>query len=205
MISESIVQKIESLALEVATRVGVQIYDIEFSGGAQGRTLRIFIDKEGGPGIEDCTNLSRGLNEVLDADENFIPGGKYVLEVSTPGLERNLKQVWHFEKVIGKKIWLKFTRSLDAAGVENKKIKNAKQVSELLEAVLQEPSVDGGVPSVFLQLSVEGELVKVPLSFVEKAKLVFDFKEGKHDKKSVAPKVKPKQQGKSKSHKNKKR
>lgn len=201
MISESIVQKIESLAQEVATRVGVQIYDIEFSGGAQGRTLRIFIDKEGGPGIEDCTNVSRGLNEVLDADENFIPGGKYVLEVSTPGLERSLKQVWHFEKVIGKEIWLKLSRSLDSAGVENKKIKNAKQVTELLEAVVQEPAVDGGASRVFLQLSVEGESVKVPLSLVEKAKLVFDFKEGKRDKKSVAPKPNVKKQGKSHKHK----
>ncbi len=201
MISESIVQKIESLAQGVATRVGVQIYDIEFSGGAQGRTLRIFIDKEGGPGIEDCTNVSRGLNEVLDADENFIPGGKYVLEVSTPGLERSLKQVWHFEKVIGKEIWLKLSRSLDSVGVENKKIKNAKQVTELLEAVVQEPSTDGGAARVFLQLSVEGESVKVPLSLVEKAKLVFDFKEGKHDKKSVAPKPNQKKQGKSHKHK----
>jgi ribosome maturation factor RimP len=99
MISETSLQKIEILANDVALREGVKIYDIEFSGGAQGRILRIYIDKEGGVGVDDCANVSRGLNLLLDV-EDPIPGGKYVLEVSSPGLDRVLKKNWHFEQAV---------------------------------------------------------------------------------------------------------
>ena len=113
MISETSLQKIETLASEVAAREGVQIYDIEFSGGPQGQVLRIYIDKEGGVGIDECANVSRGLNELLDENDPF-PGGKYNLEVSSPGLERPLKKAWHYEQAIGKKIWMKLQKPFTA-------------------------------------------------------------------------------------------
>jgi ribosome maturation factor RimP len=172
MISENTLQNIESLANQVAERVGVRIYDIEFSGASQGRTLRIFIDKVGGVSIEDCSNLSKGLNEVLDADENIIPGGNYILEVSSPGLERVLKKSWHYEQVIGKKIWLKLSKPLETFGSQNPKMKNAKQISDILV----------GIESEGLKIRVEEQEISIPFSAIEKAKTVFDFNEGKQAK-----------------------
>lgn len=174
MISETILQKIETLAAEVAAREGVKIYDIEFSGGNQGRTLRIFIDKVGEPvGIEECVNVTRGLNEVLDADESLIPGGNYNLEVSSPGLERPLKKKWHFEQAVGKKVWIKTNKAFENFGSTDGKLKNAKQITDLLVAVEGENA----------KVKVGEEEILVPLTNIEKAKTVFDFNEGKHEKK----------------------
>ncbi len=67
----------------------------------------MFIDKAGGVSIEDCANVSRGLNLRLDV-EDVIPGGQYELEVSSPGLDRKLTQGWHFEKAVGKTVQVKY-------------------------------------------------------------------------------------------------
>lgn len=177
MIPETALQKIETLAHEVATREGVKIYDIEFAGGAQGRTLRVFIEKEGGVGIDDCANVSRGLNLLLDV-EDPIPGGKYNLEVSSPGLERPLKKKWHYEQAIGKKVWLKTSKAFESFGAQDKKLKFAKQITETLLAVEAE-----GV-----KIQMGPETVLIPFEAIEKAKTVFDFNEGKHEKKGHSKK-----------------
>lgn len=178
MIPENTLQKIEALVSEVAAREGVKVYDVEFAGGAQGRTLRVFIDKDKGIGIEDCANVSRGLNAALDEQLDLIPGGQYNLEVSSPGLERPLKKLWHFEAAVGKKIWIKTSQALEAFGCQNPKIKNAKQITEVLSSV----------EDVNLKFQIEDEVISVPWQSVEKAKMVFDFKEGKQEKKGPHPK-----------------
>src|SRR5262245_53641529 len=68
-------------AEEVAVREGCRLYDMEL----RDRTLRAFIDRTpGGVSVDDCANVSRGLNLRLDV-EDAIPGGRYELEVSSPG------------------------------------------------------------------------------------------------------------------------
>jgi ribosome maturation factor RimP len=105
-LSEAQLDQIRKLADEVALREGCRLYDIEFGGGA--RTLRIYIEREpNGVSIEDCANVSRGLNLLLDV-EDPIPGGQYELEVSSPGMERKLTQLWHFERAVGKTVHLRF-------------------------------------------------------------------------------------------------
>ncbi|UXR63990.1 ribosome maturation factor RimP [Bdellovibrio bacteriovorus] len=162
--------KIEKIASDVATAQGCLLYDVEFVGMGKGRTLRLFIDKneEGAISIDDCTNVSRGLSEVLDADEELIPGGEYSLEVSTPGLDRHLKQPWHFQKVVGKKVYIKTLKPLETMGVEDKKWKNAKTVEEVLTS-----ADDQGVR--FVVKDVE---IKIPYAMIDRAKLVFEFTKG---------------------------
>lgn len=100
-------EQIRKFAEEVASREGCVLYDLEFHDGP-GRALRVYIDKaEGGVGIEDCVNVSRGLNLRLDVEE-AVPGGHYDLEVSSPGLDRKLTQLWHFEKALGQTVQLKY-------------------------------------------------------------------------------------------------
>lgn len=172
MASDQMIQKIESLANEVAAREGVRIYDVEFAGGAQGRTLRVFIDKEGGVSIEDCANVSRGLNLMLDV-EDPIPGGKYNLEVSSPGMERVLRKPWHYTDAVGKKVWMKLNQALEAFGVQNKTFSAAKQVTETIQS-----SDESGI-----KIELQGEQIVVPFTAIEKAKLVVDFDAGKGLKK----------------------
>lgn len=168
--SPSWMAKVEKIANDVAAAQGCVLYDIEFVGMGKGRTLRLFIDREeeGAISIEDCTNVSRGLSEILDADEEMIPGGEYNLEVSTPGLDRHLKKPWHFKKAIGKKVYIKTTKALESVGVEDKKWKNAKTVEEVLESADEQ-----GVR--FVVKDVE---IKIPYAMIDRAKLVFEYTKG---------------------------
>ncbi|WII71966.1 ribosome maturation factor RimP [Bdellovibrio sp. 22V] len=161
-------EKVENMANEVATREGCFIYDIEFVGAGKGRTLRVFIDKEDGSiSIDDCSNVSKGLNLLLDV-EDIIPGGAYNLEVSTPGLDRTLKKPWHFQKVVGKKVYIKTTKALESAGVTDKKWKAAKTVEQVLES-----ADDSGIR--FVVNDVE---IKIPYAMIDKAKVVFEMTKG---------------------------
>jgi len=97
-------EQIRQFADEVAAREGCRLYDLEF----RDRTLRVFIDRAaGGVSIDDCANVSRGLNLRLDV-EDVIPGGRYELEVSSPGLERKLTQPWHFTSAVGQTVQLRY-------------------------------------------------------------------------------------------------
>ncbi len=107
LLSDSQLVQIRQFAEEVAVREGCLLYDLEFHDGPA-RSLRVYIDKaEGGVSIDDCANVSRGLNLRLDV-EDVIPGGRYDLEVSSPGLDRKLTQLWHFAKAVGKRVRLKY-------------------------------------------------------------------------------------------------
>ncbi len=174
IVSPEVLQNITSVADAVAKKEGVEIYDIEFTTGPDGRVLRVYIDKEAGIGIDECSKVARGLNEMLDADENIIPGANYHLEVSSPGVERPLKTVKHFSKVIGKKIWIKLDKSLFDFGLQNPKFKIAKQLTEVLSEV----------ENADLKFKVEDEVLTIPISAVSKSHVVFEIAEPeKKDKK----------------------
>jgi ribosome maturation factor RimP len=105
---EASLEKFRSLAREITAREGCLLYDVEFGASQQGRVLRVFIDREQGTvSLEDCANVSRGLNSILDVDEELIPGGAYELEVSSPGIERRLSEGWHFTKALGQPVRIK--------------------------------------------------------------------------------------------------
>src|SRR2546425_6034008 len=78
---------IHAIAERVAASLGVEVVEIELRGGGKSRMLQIFIDKPSGVTHEDCANLSREVSTILDV-EDAVPGGSYVLEVSSPGLDR---------------------------------------------------------------------------------------------------------------------
>ena len=97
---ENIKDRLSVLADSVASEYGVGIADIELTGSLRRPTLRIFIDKEGGITLDDCEKFSRAFSAVLDVEDPIrVP---YVLEVSSPGLDRPLKRLRDFEMNIGK-------------------------------------------------------------------------------------------------------
>ncbi|PYV64653.1 MAG: ribosome maturation factor, partial [Acidobacteria bacterium] len=94
---------IHAIAERVAASLGVEVVEIEQRSGGKSRMLRIFIDKPSGVTHEDCANLSREVSTILDV-EDAVPGGSYVLEVSSPGLDRKLVKPGDFERFQGSRI-----------------------------------------------------------------------------------------------------
>jgi ribosome maturation factor RimP len=104
------VDRVREIAERVAASGGVEVVDVEFRGGGKRRTLRIVIDKPandlgGGVTHEDCANLSREVSTILDV-EDAVPGGAYLLEVSSPGLDRRLVRPADFERFRGNQVKL---------------------------------------------------------------------------------------------------
>jgi len=107
-------EKIRDAAERVARSEGLEVFDVEWKIGKQ-RLLRVYIDRLPGPanperlGIthNDCERVSEQLNVILDV-EDLVPGPSYILEVSSPGLDRKLIKPADYERFVGRmaKIWL---------------------------------------------------------------------------------------------------
>jgi ribosome maturation factor RimP len=107
-------EKIREAAERVARSLGLDIFDVEWKIGKQ-RLLRVYIDRLPGPqnpeglGVthKDCERVSEQLSVILDV-EDLVPGPSYVLEISSPGLDRKLIKPADYERFAGRlaKIWL---------------------------------------------------------------------------------------------------
>ncbi len=100
------IDRIREAAERVAHSLGLEVVDIEWKVGKL-RLLRIFIDKPEGVSHSDCQAVSEQLSVILDVEE-LIHGSRYVLEVSSPGLDRKLLKAADYERFVGRlaKIWL---------------------------------------------------------------------------------------------------
>lgn len=99
LMKQLIDERIRVIAARVAAESKTELVHTQIVGASNNLTVRVFIDKEGGVTHEDCVSVSRKIDEILDA-EDFIPDN-YLLEVSSPGLERELYSLKDFEKFIG--------------------------------------------------------------------------------------------------------
>ena len=115
--------------------------------------LRLYIDKEGGVTIDDCADVSRDLGDIIDVKE--IIDHEYVLEVSSPGLNRPLRREKDFIKVIGSRIKLKMILDLD--GQKN----FAGRLKDYNNRIIY--------------LETDGKLIELPFDEVEKSNLIYDF------------------------------
>ena len=99
------------IAAPVAEQLGLSIWDIRFQKEGVSWYLRIYIDKEGGVGITDCANFSRAVDGPLDEADPIEQS--YYLEVSSPGVERQLTRDEHFKKYIGSPVMVRLIRPRD--------------------------------------------------------------------------------------------
>ncbi len=101
--------KIEKLVMElaapIAERAGLRIYDVEYKKEGADWFLRVFLYGENGVTLEDCETVSRALSDVLDEKDPIQDA--YCLEVSSPGIERILKEPWHYETAYGEMVEVK--------------------------------------------------------------------------------------------------
>lgn len=90
--------------------LGYELIDLDFTPGGGG-LVRLFIDKDPVVTLDDCEYVSRQVGDLLDV-EDPLPGG-YVLEVSSPGLDRRLRTPEHFQDVIGAEIRVELKRAIE--------------------------------------------------------------------------------------------
>lgn len=134
---------IEPMGFEVA---GVQLV----SAGKHGKTLRIYIDSPQGITLDDCAAVSRQMSAVLDVEDPI--SGNYDLEVSSPGLDRPLFVIEHFERFAGQMITLRTMGSHHG---------RRKFTGTLL-----------GTDGENIQFEVDGELLSLPFSDIDSARIV---------------------------------
>ena len=152
---------IREAAERVARSEGLEVFDVEWKIGKQ-RLLRIYLDRLPGPenpqglGVthNDCQRVSEQLSVIFDV-EDLVPGPAYILEVSSPGLDRKLIRAEDYQRFAGRraKIWL------------NQPVENQK----FLEARLA-GYADGNV-----KLAVKDREIEVPYTAIQKANLVVEF------------------------------
>jgi ribosome maturation factor RimP len=85
-------------------RLGFELVELEYGSGRAHALVRVFIDREGGVTVDDCTRVSRELSALLDV-EDPIPTA-YTLEVSSPGFDRVLRTRAHFGRFVGSRVFV---------------------------------------------------------------------------------------------------
>ncbi len=100
-----VTEKVEALARPIVEDEGCELWSVEYVREAGSWYLRVFIDKDGGVGIDDCERISRRLDPILD-EADPIPDS-YVFEVGSAGAERELKRPSDFEKFMGSEVEVK--------------------------------------------------------------------------------------------------
>jgi len=150
-----VVDKVQQIAERVGADAGIEIVDVHLLGGGGSRLLRIFIDKPEGVTHGDCEFISHNVGTILDV-EDVIPGARYTLEVSSPGVERKLSKPREFERFVGQKVKVVLRQP-----IENQRhwVGALKSFAEGI--ITLEPS--------------PGRSVAFPLDQVEKANLKFEW------------------------------
>ncbi len=110
-----ITDKVTELAKPVVEEEGCSLWDVEYVREAGSWFLRIFIDKDGGVGIDDCERISRRLDPILD-EADPIPDS-YVFEVGSAGAERELKRPGDFEQFMGSEVEVRLYQPLNGCKV----------------------------------------------------------------------------------------
>jgi ribosome maturation factor RimP len=151
---QAVVSKIEEIAERVARSEGIEIVEVELKGGGAQRVVRISIDKPAGVTHADCENISQQVGTILDV-EDVVPGGRYTLEVSSPGVERKLLKLKDYERFQGKKAKITLRDPLEG--------------QRTWEGTLE--GISGGL----IGLEARGRSLRFPFEQVEKANLKFEW------------------------------
>jgi len=163
---------IMALAEPLAVELGLEVLEIELGGDASRRIVRILLDAERPVTVADCEAVSRRLADVLDAhDEEDARSGRYMLEVSSPGVNRPLVKPGHFRRVIGSRVRLKLTRSAALLNDESDAGAGRSGARTLLGRL--EQADDDGVRVA----ADDGRIRELAYTDLEKANLEYEFPE----------------------------
>ena len=151
----TLIERVRPIVAPICTDLGLDLYDLEMASG----TVRVTIDRDGGVDLEAIALATRLISRELDHTDP-IPG-KYTLEVSSPGLERNLRTADHFQRVIG---WNVQVRTLPTADGDRR-----------VRGVLVAADVDGFTVRPVLDDGTEAPERRLAYADVERAKTLFEW------------------------------
>ncbi len=150
---ETIRKKVMELAREATEIAGVELFDVELLGQRGKMIVRVTIDNEQGIGIKDCERVSRQLEALLNVEDPIQ--GSYTLEVTTPGLDRPLRNIEDFERFKGRLARVVTTERIDNQTFFIGRIKAVKGDTIVLE--------------------LDNKEVEIPYKIVSKARLEIEF------------------------------
>jgi ribosome maturation factor RimP len=143
--------ELERLIEPTIVGLGYELSDLEVKLNGRDGIVRIFIDRlPDGVGVDDCETVSRQVSALLDV-EDPIPGN-YTLEVSSPGLDRRLKKIEHFERFMGEMVRIKLRFPLDGRRNFRGTLKTANSEN--------------------IEVEADGKVFRLPLATIESARLV---------------------------------
>ena len=149
----TIEQKLEDLFKPTVESMGFELWAIEYIPAGRHTTLRVFADKQGGINVDDCADISRQLSAIMDVEDPIAD--QYMLEVSSPGLDRVLIKPEHFKRYEGHSV-----RVRSAVAILGRK---------KINGVMTKVSDDG------IEVEVDGELFEVPFGLIDKANLAIEL------------------------------
>lgn len=153
---KTVVERVRQLVEPLVAREGMELVDVEYLREGGRWVLRLFIDKPGGVSLDDCQDLSRQVDKLLDV-EDFIET-HYSLEVSSPGIERPLRTPAHYERFAGR---LAEVKTFAPIGDPPRKNFKGRIVAVTGDQVVT--------------LEADDQRFEIPLEKIAKAHLVFDF------------------------------
>ncbi len=154
----------EKLLEPIMEENNFELVDVEYVKEAGNWYLRAYIDKEGGITLNDCEYVNRTLSDIMDR-EDFIPDA-YILEVSSPGLGRQLKKDKDFRRSIGEDVDVRFYKARKIPAGKNGKEISVKEITGTLKD-FSEDSI-----TIETDFSEDYEIMRAEISTV---KLTIDF------------------------------
>lgn len=151
--TEKVIKIVKELAIPILEREALELVDIEFKREVRGWVLRIYIDKEGGVSLNDCTLVSQQLGDVLDVEDPIDT--PYILEVSSPGLTRPLKGTKDYQRYIGRLVKIKTYKE-----IYGKKV----FIGEL-----------SGLKEGIVNIKIDKKVYEIPYGLIASAHLEVDF------------------------------
>lgn len=142
--------ELQNLLEPTITALGFELWGIEYILQGRHSMLRVYLDKEGGIDIEDCAAASRQISSILDVEDPI--SGEYTLEVSSPGMNRNLFSLAQFSEYLGWHVSLRLTENFE----------NKRKFTGQLKAVEDDEVV----------LIIGDEEYSIPYELIDKANLV---------------------------------
>lgn len=137
----------------VASSLGYELWGVEYTMAGRRSVLRIYIDRPEGIGVEDCELVSRQVSSVLDVEDPIR--SEYTLEVSSPGMDRPLYKLVHFQRSVGEVVTLRLRVAFEGR----------RNFTGLLKGVENDEVV----------LEVDNAEYVLPYELIEKANIVPQF------------------------------
>ena len=140
---------LDNLLRPVIADLGYVCWGIEYQRQGRGALLRVYIDSETGIDLEDCEKVSRRLSGILDVEDPIA--GEYLLEVSSPGLDRLLFTRAHYEQFVGETVKVKLSVAIE----------KRKRITGRIQEVTEQAVI----------LNEAGREFHLPLAEIERARL----------------------------------